>query len=71
MKRHGDLFNEFASIENLYIAYTRARKGKRWQNIVKEFERDVDGNLKLLREMLLNQTFNTSKYRNIILRSLK
>lgn len=67
MKRHGDLFNEFASIENLYIAYTRARKGKRWQNIVKEFERDVDGNLKLLREMLLNQTFNTSKYRTKII----
>lgn len=62
MKRHGNLWNEFISYENLYSAYLKARKGRRHLESVQRFEQDVEGNLKKLIQSLQNGTFHTSKY---------
>lgn len=62
MRRHNHLFEKIVSKENLYAAYKAARKGKSWMKAVKEFEKDVDGNLEKLREMLLTKRFTTSPY---------
>lgn len=63
MKRHGNLFNKIIDYDNLYYAYTQARKGKRWQKGILDFEKDIKGNLLKLQQSLINKTFTTSSYR--------
>jgi retron-type reverse transcriptase len=63
MKRHGDLWEKIISLENLHEAYYAARKGKRWQTKVIEFEKNVLSNLVQLRKDLLNKRYTTSAYR--------
>ncbi|MDA8082285.1 MAG: reverse transcriptase domain-containing protein [Nitrospiraceae bacterium] len=67
MKRHGDLFTEIAGMENLRLAYRNARKGKSWQRAIKAFDQDIEGNLLLIRDLLLNKTFHTSPYETKII----
>ena len=62
MKRHGNLFQQIVSMENLELAYIKARRGKSWQKNVQRFEEDVPGNLKRIQEMLINKTYHTSRY---------
>ncbi len=71
MKRRGELFQHIVSLDNLHEAYCKARRGKRWQNVVKEFERDVDGNLKRLQNALVSKSFRTAPYRTKIIREPK
>lgn len=63
MKRHGNLFESIVETDNLYQAYRKARKGKRWQRKVKHFERDLDYNIEVIRQGLIQKTFRTSPYR--------
>ena len=54
MKRVGYIFNAFVSYENLMLAHMNARKGKTHYKEVKDFEKDVKGNiLKLQRKLIL------------------
>ena len=62
MKRHGNLFKEIVEPANIYKAYTKARKGKRWQDTVKRFERNIDHNIEAIHNTLTDQTFTTSPY---------
>lgn len=63
MKRHGNLFPQIVDTDNLYLAYRKARKGKGWQNTVKDFEVDLDFNLWRIQQSLVNKTFSTSPYK--------
>jgi retron-type reverse transcriptase len=63
MRRHGDLFREIMSLDNLYEAYKEARKGKRWQWIVRRFEENVLWNIIQLQDDLEAKRFTTSAYR--------
>ena len=63
MKRHGDLWKEIVSLENLHEAYLSARKGKRWQRNVKKFEKDTLSNLVYIQRSLVMKTFTTSEYK--------
>jgi len=62
MKRHGNLFEKIASIENLIEADRRARKGKGNQYGVMLFDNKRDENFRVLHEMLINKTYKTSDY---------
>lgn len=62
MKRHGNLWQQIINYDNLYLAYTKARKGRGRLASVKRFEKDVEGNLKKLQQSLINHTFTTSTY---------
>lgn len=62
MKKYGNLFNKIVDIDNLYLAYRKARKGKEWQHTVQDFEKNLDDNLKIIQSMLINKTYKTSKY---------
>jgi len=62
MKRHGDLWRRVVDYDNLLMAYKKARKGKAWHNSVIEFEKDIEGNLIKLRDLLVAGRFNTSEY---------
>jgi len=64
MKRHGNLFAQIASSENLMMAYQRASRGKKHMRNVQRFEQDVPGNVECIRQMLVNKTFTTSRYQS-------
>lgn len=51
------------SIENINLAEQTARKGKRHQYGVQDFDRDREANIIALHEMLKNKTYKTSKYK--------
>lgn len=63
MRRYGNFFKDIASEENIYAAYRRARKGKSWQRVITDFERDIEGNVAGIRKTLLTGTYTTSPYR--------
>ncbi len=62
MIRHGNLFPEIADPANIYKAYTKARKGKGWQDTVKRFEHNLDHNIEAIYNALIDKTFATSSY---------
>ena len=62
MKRHGNLFEKITNIDNIILAYKRARKGKSWQNTIKIFESDLENNILKIQNSLLDKTFTTSEY---------
>jgi len=62
MKRHGKLFEKIVDLDNLRLAYQKARRGKGHMPNVLKFERDVEGNLLKIQRLLLDHTFTTSKY---------
>lgn len=49
-------------MENLRLAYSKARKGKNWQKAIKSFDKNAEANLLKIRESLINKTFHTSPY---------
>ena len=61
MKRHGNLFKDIVTTENINLAYRKARKGKRWQRKVKDFERDLDNNIEAIRQSLLQRGIESQK----------
>ncbi|MPM91887.1 hypothetical protein SDC9_139021 [bioreactor metagenome] len=63
MKRIGYLYDKICSLDNLILAYQKARKGKAKQYGVKLFEKDVNGNLIQIQQELLNLTYRTPEYK--------
>lgn len=63
MRRHGKLFDQIINLDNLRLAFVRARRGKSWQIAVKRTERGLEERLLRLRESLLDRTFHTSPYK--------
>ena len=62
MKRHNNLFDQIVSIENLRLAYQKAKKGKSKKVSVIKFSQNVEENLLKIQESLINKTFTTSHY---------
>ena len=62
MKRIGKLYDKVCSIDNLNAADLIARKGKKGQYGITLHDRNRENNIKLLRQMLLNKTYQTSPY---------
>lgn len=67
MKRYGNLFEKIVTPENIHAAYCKARRGRRWQNTVKNFERHLDSNLDKIHKSLIDKTFTTSSYREKVI----
>ena len=63
MKRHGNLWEKIIDLDNVTLAYKKARKAKTWQRTIKEFEKNEKANLKCIHRQLKEQTFTTSEYR--------
>lgn len=62
MKRHGNLYEQITSPENLHTAYLRARRGKSWRRSIRRFDKDVYGNLEKIRDDLVARRYRTSPY---------
>ena len=63
MKRFGDLYDRIISIENLYLADQKARKGKTNTYGVILHDKDRDQNILSLHQTLKEKSFKTSEYK--------
>ena len=63
MKRHGNLYKDIIKRDNIELAFRKARKGKSWQNTIKNFEKDYDNNIDFIQKLLENENFISSEYR--------
>jgi RNA-directed DNA polymerase len=64
MKTYKNLYSQVLSFENLYCAYRAARKGKRENPAVSDFEFNLESNLLRLQNELLTQTYSPGAYTN-------
>lgn len=62
MKRHGYLYEQICSMDNLILAHHNARKGKRRYREVKMVNEEEYNYLLYLKYMMENRTYHTSKY---------
>lgn len=62
MKRQNGLFEKIISVENLTLAEQNARRGKEKQYGIKVFDKDPEGNILNLHNMLVNDEYVTSEY---------
>lgn len=62
MKRYGNLFNDVFSMENLYLAYLDARKGKRKKKATFEFESNLGRNIQDLYERIHDGSYKPDPY---------
>lgn len=71
MKRIGKLYHRIYDLDNLKLADLKARKGKRFQNSVINFDKNKDSNLLSLSESLKNKTYTTSEYTTFTIKEPK
>ena len=62
MKRYGNLYSKVYDMENLKLAHKNAQKGKGWYKEVKMINENPEYYLKILQDMLINKTYDTSEY---------
>ena len=62
MKRYGNLINKIADTDNIRLAFWKASKGKRAKREVILFRKELDKNIKKLREQILNRKPDIGHY---------
>lgn len=67
MKRHGNLFERIISLDNLYLAEKRARKGKSKKKEIIDYIADLDDNIMKLHYSLRYKTYEVSDYHHFII----
>ena len=63
MKRYGNLFSKVVDIDNIALAHKNAMKGKSHYVEVQEVEKDPEKYIHAIRDMLVNKSFTTAKYK--------
>jgi len=71
MKTHKNLYKKLCSKENIFLAYEKARKGKRKKESVIEFEKNLKENLLALQKELIWQTYNPKPLKSFTIRDPK
>jgi RNA-directed DNA polymerase len=64
MKRERDLLSRIAEMENLQLAYLKARRGKTAKDEVYAYGKRIDENLMRMRQELLSGSIQTGNYRS-------
>lgn len=62
MKRFGNLYEKVYDLDNLYLAYSKARQGKGKSYGVIQFEKELDSNINSLQADLMDGSYKTSQY---------
>ncbi|MFH1482510.1 MAG: hypothetical protein ABIE46_03250 [Patescibacteria group bacterium] len=71
MKTHKNIYDKIISLENLILAYKKARKHKTKKDYVIKFEENLAYNLKILYDELKNQIYKPKPLKTFILRDPK
>lgn len=67
MKRHGNLWNDLVSFENIYKAAMKAKKRKRWKNSFLYFQKDFEPNLIHIQDSLITKTYQPGSYKKFLI----
>ena len=67
MKRIGNLYERVCEPDNIYLAYTKARKGKTKSYGVVQFEKELERNLEEIHEKLKDGSYRTSEYQTFFI----
>jgi len=67
MKTYKQLYPQICTFENLYLAFRRARKGKRSKPAVAAFENNLEDNLIALQDTLQEERYQPGAYTNFTL----
>jgi RNA-directed DNA polymerase len=70
-KTHKNLYNQCFSLESLYNAFLKARKGKRQKRAVFEFEENLGANLQQLLDELNSGTYQSADYTQFVVKEPK
>ncbi|MCL2291206.1 MAG: RNA-directed DNA polymerase [Bacteroidetes bacterium] len=62
MKRINNIYDKVCEMDNLYLAYQKARKGKTNTYGVRLFERDLNNNMTQIHSELISGQYKTSEY---------
>jgi RNA-directed DNA polymerase len=62
MRRHNNLFNRIVEVDNLRLAYHKAKRGKSSKSFVVRFDKKAESSLLAIQDLLLTDSFKTSKY---------
>jgi retron-type reverse transcriptase len=62
-KTFNNLYDDIYDFHNLFIAYEKARKGKRYHNEVLKFRDNLESNLIKLQNQLIYKTYESGRYR--------
>jgi len=71
MKTHNQIYKKMYSLENINFSYKKARKGKSKEDYVKNFEQNLEENLKNLQYELILKTYKPHGLRRFIVRDPK
>ena len=71
MITYTNIYEKICSFDNLFLAYTKARKGKAKKFYVLEFEKDIQRNILLLQGELIKQTYQPKPLKGFIIRDPK
>jgi len=71
MKTYKNIYGRICSIDNLVIAFKKAKRGKSKKFYVPAFEKNLDENLKNLQKELLEFTYKPKKLKKFIIRDPK
>lgn len=71
MEKHPNFYSQISSFENIYLAYRKARRGKRQHESVAAFEFDQERQLLRLRDELHAQTWIPGKYHSFYIHDPK
>jgi retron-type reverse transcriptase len=71
MKRHKHLFEEVCSLENLHLAYLKARRGKQDKPAVERFTFHLEGELLRLRDKIKSGAYTPGQYRQFVVYEAK
>ncbi|MFW6047203.1 MAG: reverse transcriptase/maturase family protein [Candidatus Woesearchaeota archaeon] len=67
MKKHKNLFNQVISLDNLYNAYRKSRKGRNNRKEILDFTLNLEEELLLLQKELVEGKYSIGEYRNFII----
>jgi len=71
MKTYKHLYEKVCDFENIYLAYRKARKGKRYRMQTAQFERIQDDELLALQEELRSKTYQPGAYHSFFIHDPK
>ena len=71
MKRTGNLTEKIATLDNLYLAFKKAQRGKQTKAEVREFAENLEANMAQMRQEILDGTIAVGEYRYFKIRDPK
>ncbi len=71
MKRYKHLYGKICSLDNLRLAFKKARKGKGKKKYVIKFETDLENNLQKLKQELESSTYQPRPLKTFVIRDPK